>query len=179
MATEAFVYCWTDNLTGKLYVGSHRGTDDDGYICSSKYMMNEYKLRPNDFTRQIIAHGSTEDIRELEHQILVATKAANSDEFYNISHGGGRLYRKGVTMSEEHKQKISAANKGKLKNDSHKAALKKAKSELSNETKSKAGKAGGKTSGKRWSTDLELKRAQSLRMKQWWADRKENASVGQ
>jgi hypothetical protein len=142
-------------------------------------MMIEYKLRPNDFTRQIIAHGSTEDIRELEHQILVTTKAANNDEFYNIGHGGGRLYRKSVTMSEEHKQKISVSNKGKPKSDSHKEALKKAKRALSDETKSKVGKAGGKAAGKRWSTDVDLKQAQSVRIKQWWADRKEQASVGQ
>jgi hypothetical protein len=175
---EAFVYCWTDHLTGKLYIGSHRGNEDDGYVCSSKPMMIEYKIRPNDFTRQIIAHGTTEDARELEHQILIATKAANSDDFYNVSHGGGRLYRKGVTMTEEHKQKISTSNKGKAKSDSHKAALKRAKSRLSEETKSKVGKAGGKASGERWATDLKLKQAQSVRIKQWWVDRKEKASVG-
>jgi hypothetical protein len=33
--------------------------------------------------------------------------------------------------------------------------------------------------GKRWSTDVDLKQAQSVRIKQWWADRKEQASVGQ
>ena len=52
---EAFVYCWTDNLTNILYVGSHKGTEDDGYVCSSKYMMKEYKSRPdkhNDETRK-------------------------------------------------------------------------------------------------------------------------------
>lgn len=30
---EAFVYVWTDKITNKLYVGVHKGTLDDGYIC--------------------------------------------------------------------------------------------------------------------------------------------------
>ena len=34
---EAFVYCWTDHKTNKLYVGVHKGSINDGYICSSKY----------------------------------------------------------------------------------------------------------------------------------------------
>jgi hypothetical protein len=40
---EAFVYCWTDKLHNKLYVGVHKGNVDDGYICSSKIMLKEYK----------------------------------------------------------------------------------------------------------------------------------------
>jgi hypothetical protein len=32
---DSFVYCWTDHKTGMLYVGSHKGTIDDGYVCSS------------------------------------------------------------------------------------------------------------------------------------------------
>ena len=39
---EAFVYCWTDHKTNKIYIGSHKGDVNDGYVCSSKYMMEEY-----------------------------------------------------------------------------------------------------------------------------------------
>lgn len=66
MNMEAFVYCWTDHKTNMLYVGSHKGTTDDGYVCSSRHMMKEYKKRPSDFTRQIIAEGSLHDIRKKE-----------------------------------------------------------------------------------------------------------------
>lgn len=52
---EAFVYCWTDKATNKLYIGSQKGSTDDGYICSSKYMLKEFYERPDDFSRQIIA----------------------------------------------------------------------------------------------------------------------------
>ena len=40
-----FVYCWTDWATNKLYLGSHKGGVDDGYVCSSKHMLYEYKQR--------------------------------------------------------------------------------------------------------------------------------------
>jgi hypothetical protein len=71
---EAFVYCWTDKATNKLYVGSHKGLTNDGYICSSKYMLEEYKNRPDDFSRQIIAEGNLKDIRKLETKILQSAR---------------------------------------------------------------------------------------------------------
>ena len=36
---NAFVYCWTDHRNNKLYVGSHKGSINDGYICSSSHIM--------------------------------------------------------------------------------------------------------------------------------------------
>lgn len=39
---NAFVYCWTDYGNKKLYVGVHKGTQDDKYVCSSKVMLQEY-----------------------------------------------------------------------------------------------------------------------------------------
>ena len=40
---ESFVYCWTDTKRNMLYVGKHKGDINDGYICSSKYFLSEYK----------------------------------------------------------------------------------------------------------------------------------------
>lgn len=70
MTPEAFVYCWSDNATAKVYVGVHKGTPDDGYICSSKRMMPEYKSRSQDFSRQIIAQGTLNDCAVLEVAII-------------------------------------------------------------------------------------------------------------
>ena len=75
---ESFVYCWTDHKTQKLYVGSHKGNLDDGYVCSSKYMLQEYKVRPHDFTRQIIAVGNAYTIRKFESFILKRSKGLYS-----------------------------------------------------------------------------------------------------
>lgn len=82
--TEAFVYCWTDKVTGMLYIGSHKGTPDDGYICSSKRVMNEYKKRKQDFVRQIVSVGSLKDMRKFEAILLQKLNAAADPKYYNL-----------------------------------------------------------------------------------------------
>ncbi len=111
---EAFVYCWTDHETGKLYVGSHKGSDDDGYVCSSKYMLEEYMQRRQDFTRQIIATGSDEDMRQFETTLLNAVNAKNDEQFYNRSNADG-VFGIGGSQSPEHLAKRKAALKGNSK----------------------------------------------------------------
>ena len=108
---EAFVYCWTDHKTKKLYVGSHKGNSDDGYVCSSKYMMEEYENRPEDFSRQIIATGTWDDMFKFEGKILQTLNVKNDPRFYNQHNGSGNFRNKGLT--EESRKKISAAKKGK------------------------------------------------------------------
>lgn len=115
---EAFVYCWTDKATNKLYVGSHKGAVDDGYVCSSKYMIQEYNERPQDFSRQIIAQGNHADIRKLEAVILQSVNAKINEDFYNKHNNDGFYFdgwQKGQ-MSEEHKRKLSEAHKKRFPN---------------------------------------------------------------
>ena len=54
MQKYGFVYIWYDKKHKRYYVGSHWGTEDDGYICSSKWMKRSFERRPNDFKRRII-----------------------------------------------------------------------------------------------------------------------------
>jgi hypothetical protein len=129
---EAFVYCWTDHKTNKLYVGSHKGSSNDGYICSSKLMKEQYNKRPQDFTRQIIAEGEYKIIRNLESKILQSVNAKINEDFYNQSNGTQDWYLKyhteqskekmrqnnsrpwlGKNRSEETKRKMSQSMKGK------------------------------------------------------------------
>ena len=49
-----FVYLWYDRKRKMYYIGSHWGTVDDGYICSSNRMRKAYKRRPQDFKRRIL-----------------------------------------------------------------------------------------------------------------------------
>lgn len=67
---EAFLYCWTDNKSNMLYIGAHKGSPNDGYVCSSKLMLEQYNIRSKDFSRQIIAEGTAKDIFNLENIIL-------------------------------------------------------------------------------------------------------------
>ena len=118
MPHESFVYCWTDIKTNKLYIGSHKGTVSDGYVCSSKLMLEEYNKRPEDFARQIIAEGSFEDIRKLEETILKTLNVKEDTMFYNQHNGNGKFYLKGHT--EECKKRLSILLKGKKKKRSNK-----------------------------------------------------------
>lgn len=110
-----FVYCWTDMKTDMIYVGRHRGTFDDGYVTSSKHFNKEYKQRPFDFSRQIIAEGTWDDILILERKILETVNAAANTIYYNKHNAGWNFYSRGA-VTEEHRKKLSIANKGKTSN---------------------------------------------------------------
>lgn len=87
---ESFVYCWTDTKTNMLYIGKHKGSLSDGYISSSKYLMEAYTERPNDFVRTIIASGNDADMIALESSILLSLNAAKDPLFYNMHNNNGR-----------------------------------------------------------------------------------------
>lgn len=108
---EAFVYCWTDHKTNMLYVGYHKGQQDDGYVCSSKWMLEEYNKRPEDFTRQIIAEGTQGDCHNLEVTILKSVDAMHSDRFYNQTNGDKKM-----VWTERTREAASKTRTQKIKN---------------------------------------------------------------
>jgi hypothetical protein len=108
---NSFVYSWSDHKTSKVYVGVHKGFDNDGYICSSKYMLKEYKERPQDFTRQIIAKGTWKDCITFEKKINEQL-IKSIDTTYN-RHAFPAI----VNDAETRKiigQKVSIKNKGRI-----------------------------------------------------------------
>jgi hypothetical protein len=110
---DSFVYCWSDMATKMLYVGVHKGSKSDGYVCSSKYMMEEYSKRPQDFKRQIIANGSYDEMLRLEINILKSADAAKSDAYYNKHNGDGLYYIKNHSAETKTKMSIAAKNVSK------------------------------------------------------------------
>ena len=109
---EAFVYIWHDLGNQKYYIGSHKGSQDDGYVCSSKTVLGEYKERPRDFFRKIVAEGPYEEIVELETEMLIKVNAKHNPLYYNMHNGDGKFCQSGP-LTEATKAKISLANKGK------------------------------------------------------------------
>ena len=93
-----FVYLWRDKGKNRWYIGSHWGTEDDGYICSSNWMNISYKRRPQDFRRRILSRVYTtkEDLLEEEYRILqkIRKEELGIDEWNKA-----RLIGKGVTAS--------------------------------------------------------------------------------
>lgn len=137
---DSFVYCWSDHKTAKVYVGVHKGFSDDGYICSSKTMKNEYLLRPEDFTREILTYGSFKDCANFEVSINKQL-LKNLDTCYNRCAGKAivldsetrksigikvSLKMKGRIVKPEVGQAISKAKKGVKLSKEHCEALSKA-----------------------------------------------------
>lgn len=107
MHQEAFTYCWTDKKNNKLYVGTHKGSVDDGYVCSSKTMLAEYTERPCDFSRVVLATGTYKDMIVFEKSILISANASKDESFYNMHNGDGNFYNKGHSKNTIEKLKIS------------------------------------------------------------------------
>lgn len=127
---EAFVYCWTDHLKDMLYIGSHKGDPHDGYICSSKIMMKEYKARPQDFTRSIVAEGMFQDMAGLESIILQCADAAHDPHYYNQHNNDGKFYNlnawnKGLTKATDYRVAKYSDTIGKTKKGSTLTKLRK------------------------------------------------------
>lgn len=128
---DAFVYCWTDHKTRMLYVGSRKGTPTDGYICSSKIMLQEYGNRPKDFSREILAIGEFSDMRKFEEIILKSVNARYNDDFYNQHNSDGKFTL--LNHTENSKKLIGNAIRGNKRPD----LIKRNKLGHSSETKSK------------------------------------------
>lgn len=112
VVTSGFVYIWFDRKHKRFYVGSHWGSTTDGYICSSTWMKNSYKRRPQDFKRRVIEHISTtrQELYECEYKWLsLIPKEQLGKRYYNLKksmHGS-------IEYTEEVLEKMSAPNRNK------------------------------------------------------------------
>ena len=119
--TEGFVYRWYDASNGKFYIGSHKGTPDDGYLGGGVLFRRAYAKRPESFTREIMYKGV--NYREYEQTILDYDDAANNDMFYNLVNHAWGGSPKGIAKKESTKKKMSQAAKGVSKSESHRKAV--------------------------------------------------------
>lgn len=111
--TDSFLYIWTDKLNDMFYIGIHKGTIDDGYICSSKFMLEEYNKRPEDFHRYILKYGTIREVLDLENKLLKKVDAKNNKKYYN-RHNGDGLFAIGLPQSKESNEKRGRKLKGKV-----------------------------------------------------------------
>lgn len=83
-----FVYIWFDRKHKRFYIGSHWGHEDDGYICSSRWMRNAYRRRPQDFKRRIISRvvSGRGDLLQEEHKWLqMISNEELGKKYYNLT----------------------------------------------------------------------------------------------
>lgn len=125
-----FIYIWYDRKHKRYYIGSHWGTEDDGYICSSTWMRNAYRRRPQDFKRRIIQKISDrKQLLTIEHEWLtLIPKDQLGKKYYNLRQilSGNGFF--GRNHSEETKQKLREARAKQV--ISHSEATRKKQSEV-------------------------------------------------
>ena len=86
---EAFVYKWTNQTNGKIYIGYHKGSTEDEYISSSynKEFWKDFRDNNHDFTREILATGTAKDMLDFEASLLKEANASKDPNYYNLRNG--------------------------------------------------------------------------------------------
>lgn len=81
---DSFVYRWTNLTLDKIYIGWHKGTEDDGYICSSTsdQFWNDYNNPSYTWQREILFKGTMPECQLLESQLLDSVDIT-SENIYN------------------------------------------------------------------------------------------------
>lgn len=114
-----FIYIWYNNNHNRFYIGSHWGTEDDGYICSSNWMRKSYYRNRKNFKRRILSkiYTNRKDmlIKEGEWLSLIR-KEELGKKYYNLRN---KVYDDVWHSNDEKRktvgEKISKATKGKSK----------------------------------------------------------------
>jgi hypothetical protein len=109
-----FIYIWFDRKRKMYYIGSHWGTENDGYICSSNRMRKAYRRRPQDFKRRILVSNILDRKIgfELEENWLKKAEKKKS-RYYNLN------FRTNIKnwpflVDDQLKKKISNSLKGHI-----------------------------------------------------------------
>lgn len=131
MNYSGFIYEWTSKLDGMKYLGSHKGTIDDGYTGSGKRFgnaVNKYGIE--NFERAIVEYiEKKEDILIREQHYLDMIGCAKSPLYYNIAlNAGGGDCGNGSKISATKKKRFASGesvihNKGKEMKDEQKLKL--------------------------------------------------------
>lgn len=98
-----FIYIWMDKKHKRYYVGSHWGDENDGYICSSTWMLQAYKKRPQDFKRKILErYDDRSKGNEIEHRWLQMMKP---EELKGVRYYNQQNYRFGHWHADDYARK--------------------------------------------------------------------------
>lgn len=84
--TTAYVYKWTHIPSLRWYVGSRTAKGchpEDGYVCSNITLVEMIETKPHEWSREIIATGSKEEMYEFETTILEIFDARHDPRSFN------------------------------------------------------------------------------------------------
>lgn len=119
---SGFVYIWRDRKHSRYYIGSHWGSFDDGYICSSTWMKQAYKHRPQDFKRRILKTitSSRHELREEEQRWLhMIEPKEQGKKYYNLTLHTTPSWHLNEERKQSVKDRISQSVKQYFENPTH------------------------------------------------------------
>ena len=122
-----FVYIWYDKKHKRYYIGSHKGHENDGYICSSSWMKRAYERRPHDFKRRIISRVNTNrnDLLNEEQKYLdLIEEHELGKKYYNLKKNAYGGYTKEAQRASIEAQRNRPDHVKKLHNKKLSEALK-------------------------------------------------------
>lgn len=111
-----YIYMSKNNVTGKKYIGQHKGQFTNKYFGSGLKLKEAISLfGKKNFSVELICYCfSKQELDEMEKYYISVYDAAKSDDFYNISLGGAAGYSFYYgPFREEHRVKLSKSLKGK------------------------------------------------------------------
>jgi len=125
---EAFVYTWVNLTNNKKYIGYHKGSLDDGYICSSKSNLfwNDFINPDMQWERVILFEGTRNECLEKE-QLLLKDLDLMSDEYYNNARGASIIFSDEVIKKMSNSHKIRWQNLSDDERKEHSIRVSKAK----------------------------------------------------
>lgn len=137
MEKYGFVYLWYDKKHKRYYIGCRWGNENDGYICSSTWMKQGYRHRPNDFKRRILSrvHTNRKDLLEEEYRWLSKIKEDElGKRYYNLDNHHFGHWSSGDNADNVRK-KVSDSHKGKQITQAQYDALMKHRASYGNKSK--------------------------------------------
>jgi len=181
--TYGFVYLWRDRKHSRFYVGCHWGTEDDGYVCGSKWMKKAYRKRPSDFQRRILSIvADKEELFDEEYRWLQMIKSEElGTKYYNAKNTKDISAKHiGIKRSFEYRAKMSIAQKGRIFSDETKRKMSdaaKKRPPISEETRQKLSNQGFKQRGRVFSDEHRMKLSIAGKTKIFTEEHKRNISL--
>ena len=126
--TTCFVYKWTHIPTMMWYIGSRTANGchiNDGYITSSKVVLEMYNSAPDEWKREIIDTGTANAMIDREAEILNLLDAKNDFRSFNRHNGDGKFTSTGKIVTEATRKKMSDNRKSLPKSGEHKEKISK------------------------------------------------------
>lgn len=103
---DSFVYIWKNVVSGRKYIGYHKGKLDDGYVSSTANDSFWEDYKNGNLIREIIFEGTRDECLKYEQEYLKSIDL-KSDEWYNNARGAE------IIFTQEVRDKIKNHHLGK------------------------------------------------------------------